>query len=71
MSEFPAEVIVADSSFRDQAVNVWVPMERASKGVENTDHSRNKVFRFIFFVEHTKDNTSNSCKETVEKRPVV
>ena len=51
-------------------MNVRVPMKWASKGVENTDHSRDKVFGFVFFVEHAKDNASNGCKETVEKRPV-
>lgn len=63
--------IVRESPFRNKAMNVRIPFKRAAKGVENTDKARDKVFRFVYLVKHTKYNTADSVKQTIQKRTVL
>ena len=62
--------IVRETTFRNKAMNVGIPFERTTKGVENTDKAWDKVFRFVYLVKHTKYNTADSIEETVKKRPI-
>ena len=39
--------------------------------MKNTDKSRSKVFGFIHFGKHTKDNISNRMKETIEQGSIL
>ena len=39
--------------------------------MKNADKSRSKVFSFINFGKHTKDNITNRMKQTIQKRPVI
>ena len=41
-----------DSDFRDEDVNVRIPLEAASKGMKNTNEAGSKVFGFIHFEKH-------------------
>ena len=61
---------VSDTTFRDKAVDVRVPLKTAAKSMEDTDKTRSKKFRFIFLVEHAEDDASNGRKQAVQKSSV-
>ena len=39
--------------------------------MENTDKAWDKVFRFVHLVKHTKYNTADSVKQTIQKRAIL
>ena len=60
----------SDSDFGDKDMNVRIPLEAASKGVENTDEAGSKMLRFIKFAEHAKDDVTDGMKKAVEQRTI-
>ena len=56
----------SDSDFGDEDVNVRIPLEAASKGVENTNETRSETLSFIEFAEHTKNNVPDGMEKAVE-----
>lgn len=62
--------VITTATFRNETVNMWIPFEVAPKSVENTNETGDEVFGSIDFVKHTKDNTSDRRKETIQKTPV-
>lgn len=61
---------VTDTALGEKAVDMRVPFEVTSKGMEDTDKTGSKAFRFIIFVEHTKDDTADSREETAQQGAV-
>ena len=59
-----------DSDFGDEDVNVRIPLEAASKGVENTNEAGSKMLRFIKFAEHAEDDIADGMKKAVEQRTI-
>lgn len=47
-------------------MDVWIPFERASKGMKNADKARDKVFGFIQGEKEFFDDIGNSLEEAVE-----
>lgn len=70
MSDRAPEAIVTDTAFRNQAVDVRIPLEITPKGMEDHDKAGSEIFRCIHFEEHTRNNTGDRMKETVKKRTV-
>ena len=64
------EPIIRQSSFRDQTMDMRVPLQRASKSMQDRDETRCIVFGFILFVKHVENNTADGLEEAVEKRTV-
>lgn len=62
--------VITTAAFRNETVNMGIPFEVTPKSVENTNETGDEVFRFIDFVKHTKENTSDSRKETIQKASV-
>jgi hypothetical protein len=50
---------VASGTFRNESMNMRIPFEIASKGVEYTNETRSKVFPFVHFEKHAEYNISN------------
>lgn len=71
MFDSAPKTIIGETAFGDEAVYVGIPFQRATKGMEDTDESGNKVFGFIHLMKHTQDNTADSIKKTVEERAVI
>ena len=71
MFDNPPEAVIREPAFRNEAVNMRIPLEWASKGMKDTDKAGNKVFRFVEVMEHTQNNTADSLKETVKERTVI
>lgn len=44
---------ITDAAFRNEAVNVGIPFQIPSEGVEDTDETGSKTFRFIDHMEHS------------------
>lgn len=61
----------ANAAFRNKAMNVRIPFEIASKGMENADEARSKPFGFIVLVKEAQNNTAHGGKEAVKERTVV
>ena len=47
-----------------------IPFQIPAKSVEDQDKPRCKKFRFVIFVKHAQDNTSNSRKKAAKQGSV-
>ena len=59
------EAVIREATFRKEAVDMGIPMERTTKGMEDTDKAGDKVFGHIQREKHTEDDTADGLKETV------
>jgi hypothetical protein len=50
---------------------MWVPFQVSAESVKNKDKSRGKVFRFVYFIKHARNNVTNRMKEAIEKFTVM
>lgn len=66
----PPETVIRETAFRNEAVDMWIPLQGTAKCMKDTDKARNKVFRFVEVKEHTQDNTADSVKKALKKRTV-
>jgi hypothetical protein len=71
MFHCPPEAVIRKAAFRNQTMDVRIPFQGTSEGVKNTNEARDKVFRFVYVVKHSQDNTADSLKETVQERAVI
>lgn len=71
MFDNPPETVIRETALRNEAVNMWVPLQWTPKRMEDTDKAGNKVFRFVEVMKHTKNNTADSLEKTVKKRTVI
>ena len=55
-----------DSDFRDEDVNMRIPLEATTKGMENTNETWSETLSFIEFAEHAKNDITNGMKKAVE-----
>ena len=55
-----------DSDFRDEDVNVRIPLEATTKGMENANKTRSETLSFIEFAEHAKNDIANGMKKAIE-----
>ena len=53
---------VTGTAFRDKGMDMRVPFQVTSEGMEDTDESGSKVFCFVHLEEHTEDNISDGMK---------
>lgn len=60
----------SDSDFGNENVNMRIPLKATPKGMKNTDKAGSKMFSFVEFTEHTKNNVTNRMKKTIEKRTI-
>ena len=47
----PPETIIAIAAFRDETMNVGIPLEVPAKSMQDHDKTRGKVFVFVHFRE--------------------
>lgn len=75
----PQEVEVADvapgdigagGALGNETVDMGIPLEVAAKRVKDADKAGGEKLLHIALMEHTKNNTANSRKETVQKGSV-
>lgn len=54
---------VTGTALRDKSMDVMrIPFQITSESVKDTDDTGSKVFGFIHFIKHAKDNISNGVK---------
>ena len=61
---------VADTTLRDEAVDMRVPLKVTPEGVEDTDKAGSKTFGFVVFVEHTEDNIADGGEKATKEGTV-
>ena len=66
----PPEAVVTVSTFRDEAVDMWIPFQVSSKRVQDHNKSGSEVAGFIHFKKHAGDNTGNGMEEAVKQGTV-
>ena len=71
MGNITPEPVITVSTFRDKAVNVWVPFQVPAKGVKNHNKSGSKILGFIELMKHTADHTGNRVEKAVKKIRIV
>ena len=59
------KTVIRETTFSKEAVDMWIPMERTTKSMKDTDKAGDKVFGFIQREKQTEDDTADSLKETV------
>ena len=58
---------ISNSAFRDQDVDVRVPLKTTPKGMQNANKSGREVFGLIDFAKHIQNCLANGIKKTVQK----
>ena len=61
---------IACTAFRDQDVDMGIPLKASTESVQYANESRGKIFGFVDFTKHIQDGLTNSIKKTVQKIPV-
>lgn len=62
------ETVIRITSFGKEAVDVRIPSKRTSKGMKDTDETRNKVLGFVDGMEKAGDDALDGMKKAVKKR---
>lgn len=65
------EAGVPDTALGDEAVDMGIPFEVASKGMEDTDKAGSEAMRLVFFMEHTEDDAAGGREKAVKEGAVV
>lgn len=58
---------VANTTFRNETVNMWIPFQVTTESMKDEDESGSEIFGFIVFKEQAKNNTLNSFEEKRKK----
>ena len=66
MHNTPPEKRFANSPLGNKDVNMRIPLKGTSKGVKDTDKTRDEMFSLIELIKHTEDNRLDSMKKTVQ-----
>jgi hypothetical protein len=65
------KAIIAVASFGDETMNVWIPFQVSSEGMQNHDETRSEVFGLVKIKEQRRNNAGDSMEETVEQGAVI
>ena len=71
MVHITPEAIITVATFREQTMNVRVPLQISAKSVENKNKTRSEVLGFVKFKEHAGNNAFYGMKKTIKQRPVI
>lgn len=61
------EAFVREAALCNEAVDMGVPFQGPSEGMEDADEARDKVLGHVDLIKHMGHNTANSLKKTVKK----
>ena len=65
------KAIIAVTAFRNKTMDMRIPLEISSKGMQNHDKTRSEVSGFIEIRKHSGNNTGNSMKQAVREGAVI
>ena len=63
----PPETVCAKATFGDKAVDMRIPLQVTSEGMQDTDEARSKEEGLVIPMEHAENDTADSTEETVQK----
>ena len=58
---------IASASFRNQGMDMRIPFQIPTKGMEYADKARSKVFGPVKFEEHAQDNIPDRMEQAVKE----
>lgn len=58
---------VASTAFRNQCMDVRIPFQIPSKGMEDADKARSKVFGLVKFEKHAQDDIPDRMEQAVKE----
>ena len=61
------EPVITVSPFRDEAMDMRVPLEISAEGMKNQDETRSKVFRHVHLEEHAGNDTGDGMEQAVKE----
>lgn len=67
MCDITPQTTFAQSTFGKKAVDMRIPLQVSTKGVEDEDKAGSEQFRFVLFVEYTENDTSDSRKRQLSR----
>lgn len=59
------------ATFRDESMDVRIPLKRTTKGMKDADETGDEMLRLIEIIEHAKNDGLNGVKKTIEKGTVT
>ena len=62
---------IPGTALGDERMDMRVPFEVSTERVKDTNKPRSKIFSFIKFRKHTKDDISDGMKKTIQKRMIL
>ena len=71
MGNISPEGIITVTAFGDETMDMRIPFEISAESMQDHDKTRGKVFMFIHFGKHTKDDTGDRMKETIKERTIL
>ena len=71
MVDIAPKAIITVTAFRNKTMDMRIPLEISSKGMQNHDKTRSEVSGFIEIRKHSGNNTGNRMKQAVKKGAVI
>ncbi len=60
------EAVIGKAAFRDQAVDMGIPLQGTAKGMQDTDEPGDEISGFVNLVKHTEHNGTDSVEQTIQ-----
>lgn len=64
-------IILAETTFRNEAMNMRIPFQVPTKGVKDHDKAGSERKSFVFFLEQTENDTGHGMKEAFQQRTII
>ena len=70
VGQLTPEAVIRITTFRDQAMDMWIPFQRTAKGMQDTDESGNEISGSVHLVKHAEHNGADSVEQAVQQGAV-
>ena len=71
MIDIAPEPVIAVPAFRNETMDMGIPFQVPSKGMENHDKTGSEIHGFVLLVKHLGNNSVHRMKETVKQCPAI
>lgn len=61
---------ITTATFRNEAVDMRIPFEVTTKGMEDADKAGGETFRLVFAMKHSENNAADSREKAVKQGSV-
>ena len=71
MADFFPKAVIAIAALGNEAVDVGIPFQVATKCMKNHNKAGSKIFGFINFMEHRMDDAADRMEKTVKQGAII